>query len=131
MTDMPTPSAATPTTGISLDTSRLGSSANLKKAGEKFEAVFISMMMKSMRQAKLTTDEDSLFDTKNMNTFRDMQDQRVAQGMAEHRPIGIGKALTDFLARSQKTLQSPAAPDAAAPAAVASPPAPASGSAAS
>ena len=111
MTDIPPPlpSATTPTTGISLDTSRLGSVANLRKAGEKFEAVFIGLMMKSMRQAKLTTDEDSLFDTKNSDTFRDMQDKTVAESMAAHQPIGIGKAMTDFLARSQTTLQ-PGAP---------------------
>jgi len=111
MTDLPLPSssAATPTTGISLDTSRLASAANLKKAGEKFEAVFIGMMMKSMRQPRLTSDDDNLFDTRNMNTFRDMQDKNIAESMAAHQPIGIGKAMTDFLARSQKALQ-PGAP---------------------
>ncbi|WP_208734756.1 rod-binding protein, partial [Corallococcus praedator] len=62
--------------------------------------MFIGMMMKSMRQSKLTSDEDSLFDTKNMNTFRDMQDKNVADSMAANQPIGIGKAMTDFLARS-------------------------------
>ncbi|MBS0480423.1 MAG: rod-binding protein [Proteobacteria bacterium] len=106
MTDLPNLSpAATPTTGISLDTSRLASSANLKKAGEKFEAVFIGMMMKSMRQARLGGDDADLFDTKNMETFRDMQDKQIAETMAAHQPIGIGKAMTDFLARSQKSLQ--------------------------
>lgn len=105
MTDIPTTSAATPTTGISTDTSRLASSANLKKAGEKFESVFIGMMMKSMRQTKLGGDDNSLFDTKNMETFRDMQDKKVAESMAAHQPIGIGKAMTDFLAKSQKLLQ--------------------------
>jgi len=105
--DIPTTPPATPTTGIALDTSRLASSANLKKAGEKFEAVFIGLMMKSMRQAKLTTDEDSLFDTKNSDTFRDMQDKKVAESMAAHQPIGIGKAMTDFLARSQAALNPP------------------------
>ncbi|MDB5679140.1 rod-binding protein [Sphingomonas bacterium] len=107
MTDIPAPlpTATTPTTGISLDTSRLGSAANLKKAGEQFEAVFIGLMMKSMRQAKLTTDEDGLFDTKNSDTFRDMQDKKVAESMAAHQPIGIGKAMTEFLARSQAALK--------------------------
>lgn len=98
-------SAATPTTGISLDTSRLASSANLKKAGEKFEAVFIGLMMKSMRQTKLGGDDAGLFDTKNMETFRDMQDKKIAESMAAHQPIGIGKAMTDFLAKSQTALQ--------------------------
>lgn len=107
MSDIPTP--ALPTTGISTDTSRLGSAGNLKKAGEQFEAVFINMMLKSMRQTKLGGDEDPLFDTKNSDTFRDMQDKNVSESMAAHQPIGIGKAMTDFLAKTQTALQ-PAAP---------------------
>jgi len=111
VTDIPAstaPSAATPTTGISTDTSRLTSRANLQRAGEKFESVFINMMLKSMRATKLGGDEGGLFDDKNEKTFRDMSDQKVADSMAQHQPIGIGKALTDFLARSQSQLQDPA-----------------------
>jgi flagellar protein FlgJ len=111
---------AVPTAGISGDTSRLASSANLKKAGEKFESVFIGMMMKSMRQAKLG---DGLFDSKGEDTFTEMQDKNVAESMAEHQPIGIGKAMTEFLAKSQANLQAQAgggAP-ATAPAAPGSP----------
>jgi flagellar protein FlgJ len=104
VTDIPA-LPAVPTTGISTDTSRLGSSANLKKAGEKFESVFIGMMMKSMRQAKLG---DGLFDSKAEDTFTEMQDKNVAESMAEHQPIGIGKAMTEFLARSQANLQAQA-----------------------
>src|SRR3982751_6241299 len=109
MTDLPQLSAATPTTAISLDTSRLASSANLKKAGEKFEAVFIGMMMKSMRQTKLGGDDGGLFDTRNMETFRDMQDKKIAESMAAAQPMGIGKAMTDFLAKTQTALQPSAA----------------------
>jgi len=93
------------------DNSRLSSRANLEKAGRQFEAVFDGMMLKSMRQAKLT--DDDLFDSKALDTFRDMQDQQVAKTMSEHAPIGIGKAMVDFLAKSQKTLQAPAAPPSA------------------
>ena len=99
------PMPAAPTTGISLDTSRLTSRANLKKAGEQFEAVFVNMMLKSMRATKLGGDDGGLFDTKNSETFRDMQDQKVSESMATHQPIGIGKAMTDFLSRSQTNLQ--------------------------
>ena len=105
MTDIP--AATTPrASGISTagDTSRLASSTNLKKAGEKFEAVFTGMMLKSMRQAKLA---DPLFASKALDTFRDMSDAKVAQAMAEHQPLGIGKAMTEFLARAQTELQTP------------------------
>lgn len=111
MTEIPAP--VQPTTGISADTSRLTSRANLKKAGEQFEAVFVNMMLKSMRQASLG---DGLLDSKNSDTFRDMQDRQVAESMATHQPIGIGKAMIEFLARSQQsrldaTAPSPTAPD--------------------
>ena len=100
---LPIPAAsASPTTGISTDTSRLGSRANLEKAGKQFESVFVGMMMKSMRQAHLASE---LFESKGLDTFREMQDQQVAQSMADHAPLGIGKAMTDFLAKSQANLQ--------------------------
>lgn len=91
------------TGGISVDTSRLKSSENLKKAGEKFEAVFDGLMLKSMRQAKLA---NPLFESKAIDTFTEMQDAQVAQSMAEHAPMGIGKAMTEFLAKSQSDLNS-------------------------
>ncbi|WP_242096630.1 MULTISPECIES: rod-binding protein [unclassified Sphingomonas] len=99
MTDIVTPpaAAAAPTTGIATDTSRLKSAANLKAAGQKFEAVFDGMMLKAMRQTKLA---DPLFDSKAIDTFTEMQDARLAQSMAEHAPIGIGKAMTEFLKKS-------------------------------
>ncbi|MBC9034503.1 rod-binding protein [Sphingomonas sp. JC676] len=69
------------------------------------------MMLKSMRAAKLG---DGLFDSKSEEQFRDMQDQKLAENMAAHAPIGIGKAMTDFLGRAaaaQVPAQAPANPD--------------------
>lgn len=86
------------TTGIGVDTSRTGTKENLKAAGERFEAVFTGMMLKSMRQAKLA---DGLFENKAAGQFRDMWDQKVAESMAVTTPLGIGKAMTDFLAKAQ------------------------------
>ena len=88
-------------TGLDTGLSRAASKENLAKAGQQFESVFTGMMLKSMRQAKLA---DPLFDSQALDTFRDMQDQKVVQQMAEHAPLGIGKAMTEFLARSQPDL---------------------------
>ena len=93
MTSVPQISGAT---GLDTGLARTASADNLKKAGQQFETAFTGMMLKSMRQAKLA---DPLFDSKALDTFRDMQDQKTVQQMAEHTPIGIGKAMTDFLAR--------------------------------
>jgi peptidoglycan hydrolase FlgJ len=87
-------------------TERLGSRENLDRAGAKFEAVFTGMMLKAMRQAKLA---DPLFDSKAIDTFREMQDAQVAQAMAEHAPLGIGKAMADFLAKGLPDLNQAAA----------------------
>ena len=95
---VPTPIPSLDGRGVSSgDTSRLRSTANLTAAGEKFEAVFTGMMLKSMRQAKLA---DPLFDSKAIDTFSEMQDAQIAKSMAEHTPLGIGKAMTDFLQKS-------------------------------
>ena len=114
MSDIPALSAASavPTTGISTDTSRLGSRANLEKAGKQFESVFVGMMLKSMRQAHLSSE---LFESKGLDTFREMQDQKVAQSMADTAPLGIGKAMVDFLSKAQAAAEQAATAAAATP----------------
>lgn len=90
--------ALSATGGVSTDTSRLDTRANLEAAGDRFEALFVNMMLKSMRSTRLA---EGLFDSKASEQFRDMQDQKLAESMASHAPIGIGKAMTEFLARAQ------------------------------
>ncbi|MEH3035420.1 MAG: rod-binding protein [Sphingomonas adhaesiva] len=92
---------ATGATGIDSGLGRAATKDNLAKAGQQFESVFTGMMLKSMRQAKLA---DPLFDSKAIDTFRDMSDDKVVQQMATHTPLGIGKAMTEFLSRSQPDL---------------------------
>ena len=106
MTAILPPGAASPSATAGADTSRLKNRGNLDKAGTQFEAVFTRMMLSSMRKTKLA---DSLFESKALDTFRDMQDSQVADAMAAHAPMGIGKAVTEFLAKSQSDLNGPAA----------------------
>jgi flagellar protein FlgJ len=91
-------------TGVSGDTQRVASRANLEAAGERFEAIFVTMMLKSMRQAKLS---DGLFESQASDQFRDMQDQQTAEAMARHTPIGIGKAMVEFLGKAQPAAAEP------------------------
>lgn len=84
--------------GVSTDTSRLSTRSNLEAAGNQFESLFVNMMLKSMRSTKLA---EGLFDSKASEQFRDMQDAKLAESMATHAPIGIGKAMVDFLAKAQ------------------------------
>lgn len=114
MTEGPTPprtllSGASPRTsgqtGIASGLGRTATADNLQAAGQQFEAVFTGMMLKSMRQAKLA---DPLFDNQAVDTFREMQDAQVAKAMAAHQPIGIGKAMVEFLERAQPDLNADA-----------------------
>ncbi len=73
---------------VSTDTRRLSNGANLDKAGTQFEAIFTGMMLKAMRQTKLS---ETMFDSKALDTFRDMQDQQVAQTMATQAPLGSAR----------------------------------------
>ncbi|MBY0519894.1 MAG: rod-binding protein [Sphingomonas sp.] len=98
------PASAIDVSSVTTDTRRLASRDNLDKAGREFEAVFTRMMLKSMRQTHLAED---LFSNKAMQTFREMQDDKVADAMAQAKPMGIGKAVTEFLAQSDPALQKP------------------------
>lgn len=95
MTAIPTIGGAT---GIDSGLATKATKENLVAAGQQFEAVFTGMMLKSMRQAKLA---DPLFQSQALDTFRDMADSKTVQAMATHTPLGIGKAMTEFLSRSQ------------------------------
>ncbi len=87
---------------VAADTSRLATKENLDKAAAQFEALFINQMLKSARAAKLG---DGLFDSEALNQFHDMQDAKLSETMAVHTPIGIGKAVRDFLAKAEPTLE--------------------------
>jgi len=63
----------------------------IKAVAKQFEAVFMNMMLKSMREA---TSQDSPFDNEQSRTFTSMLDQQLSQNMSEK---GLG--LADLLAR--------------------------------
>lgn len=88
-------------TGIGSGLGRTATKENLEQAGKQFEAVFTGMMLASMRKASLA---EPLFSSQAIDTFREMQDRLVAQSMADHAPVGIGRAMTEFLSRQQPDL---------------------------
>jgi flagellar protein FlgJ len=74
----------------------------LQGAAQQFEAMFIGMLMKSMRDA---TPQDGLFDSDQTKLYQSMLDQQMAQAMAK-RGIGLGAMMVKQL--SKATEQSPA-----------------------
>lgn len=76
---------------------RAGSPEALKTAATQFEAMFVNMMMKSMRDA---TPQDGLFDNQQTKMFTTMLDQQTSQDIARK-----GMGLADLLTRQlSKTL---------------------------
>ncbi|RZT09009.1 flagellar protein FlgJ [Duganella sp. CF402] len=70
---------------------RAGSPEALKTAATQFEAMFVNMMLKSMRDA---TPQDGMLDSSQTKTFQTMLDQQTSQNIAKK---GIG--LADMLVR--------------------------------
>ena len=70
---------------------RAGSPEALKTAATQFEAMFVNMMVKSMRDA---TPQDGMMDSQQTKTFTTMLDQQTSQNIAKK---GIG--LSDMLIR--------------------------------
>ncbi|WP_336974340.1 rod-binding protein [Sphingobium aromaticiconvertens] len=64
--------------------------ADLAKAAEQFEAIFLRQMMGAMRSASLS---EGLTDSGATDQFRDMADARTADSMAKTGSLGIAELL--------------------------------------
>jgi flagellar protein FlgJ len=70
---------------------RTNSPESIKAAAKQFEALFMNMIMKSMRDA---TPQDGMFDTSQTKMYTSMLDQQMSQNLANR---GVG--LADMLVR--------------------------------
>lgn len=68
----------------------------LKAAAQQFEAVFLNMMLKSMREA---TPQDGMFESDQTRMFTGMLDQQLAQSMAS-RGVGLADIMVQQLSRN-------------------------------
>jgi flagellar protein FlgJ len=68
----------------------------LRAAAQQFEAVFMNMLMKSMREA---TPQDGLFDSEQTRMYTSMLDQQLTQKLAT-RGIGLADVMVRQLSRT-------------------------------
>ncbi|TXI88741.1 MAG: flagellar assembly peptidoglycan hydrolase FlgJ, partial [Burkholderiaceae bacterium] len=68
---------------------RDNSPESIKAAATQFEALFVNMMLKSMRQAG---GQDGMFDSEQSKTYTAMLDQQLSQKIAS-RGLGLADAL--------------------------------------
>ena len=66
----------------------------MRESAEQFEALFIQMMLKSMREANAPLKSD-LMGSSSQDTFEQMYHEELAQVMAQKGTFGMGKWLSD------------------------------------
>ena len=65
-----------------------------KEVAQQFEAIFINMMLKSMREA---TERSGLLDSESTKTYESMFDQQLSTELAANGTFGIAQALQNQL----------------------------------
>lgn len=76
----------------------------IKEVAKQFESVFLTMVLKSMRQAKLA---DSIMDSKQSEFFRDMYDQQMAVHLSGDPGTGLAELIARQLSPKQDEAQEP------------------------
>ena len=78
--------------------------AALETAAKQFEAVFMNMVMKSMRD---TLPKDGAFGGSEMQMYQGMLDQQMAQGIASGKGVGLSDMIVKQLSRNLQVQQTP------------------------
>lgn len=78
----------------------------LKAAAQQFEAVFMNMMLKSMREA---TPQDGMMDSDQSRMFTGMLDQQLSQSLSS-RGIGLADMMVRQLSRGGQVAPQPSLP---------------------
>ena len=72
----------------------------LRETAKQFEALFIQMLMKSMREASFKSD---LLQSDSQDTYQDMFDKEVSIRLAERGSFGLASVLTQQLGKTPST----------------------------
>lgn len=65
-------------------------SETIHKVAQQFESVFVSMMMKSMRD---TVQDGGLFDDSAMKNYQSMMDSQLSVSLSRHGGMGLAKVI--------------------------------------
>jgi flagellar protein FlgJ len=72
-----------------------GKKEALQEAAQQFEAIFMKMLLASMRKAQEVLESDSPFNSQSTKFYRDMHDQQMAVELSSNGSLG----LTDLIVR--------------------------------
>jgi flagellar protein FlgJ len=71
-----------------------GDKGALEEAAKQFEAIFVQMMLKSMRKAQdALADKDSPFNTEQVKFYREMHDKQIATDLSANGSIGLAEVI--------------------------------------
>lgn len=78
----------------------------LRKAASQFEALFIQMVLKSMREAKLA---DGMFENESNDHYRDMFDGQLSVSLSQGRGLGLADVIVRQLSQQAGVVAPPPA----------------------
>ncbi len=84
--------------------------AAIEEASSEFESVFLSLMLKEMRNT-LDSEEGGLFGGDGSDTYGGMFDMFMGQHLSEASPLGIGDAIKEHLVELSNISELPSAVD--------------------
>ncbi|WP_241242265.1 flagellar assembly peptidoglycan hydrolase FlgJ [Thalassotalea sp. G2M2-11] len=67
--------------------------AALETAAKQFEAIFMQMLLKSMRSAQDVLESDSPFNSQSTKFYRDMHDQQLALELSNNGSLGLSELI--------------------------------------
>lgn len=73
----------------SKETDKASKDAALNTAAKQFEAIFMQMLMKSMRKAQEVLESDSPFNSESTKFYRDMHDQQMSLELSNNGSLGL------------------------------------------
>ena len=65
----------------------------LQEAAQQFEAIFMQMLLKSMRKAQDVLESDSPFNSESSKFYRDMHDQQMAIELSSNGTLGMSELI--------------------------------------
>ncbi|MGX5913378.1 flagellar assembly peptidoglycan hydrolase FlgJ [Aliidiomarina sp. Khilg15.8] len=69
----------------------------LRAAAEQFEAIFMNMMLKSMRKANAVFEEDNPMNSRHVEYFRDMHDNQLNSELSSKGALGLADLMVQQL----------------------------------
>jgi flagellar protein FlgJ len=71
----------------------------LRAAAKQFEAMFLQIMLKTMRETRFSTEDDPFANSGSLKLYQELLDQQWAQKMSSGRGLGFAEAMYTALSR--------------------------------